>query len=223
MNIEEQFNLVSKEYDENRRKFIPCYDDYYEATTRFISSNINEPKNILDLGSGTGLLSYYWYKVFPNANYMLVDIADDMLKVARERFLNLKNIRYEVLDYIKSFPNEDYDCIISALSIHHLSYIEKKHLFKKIYDKLPKGGVFVNYDQFCAGTDIMNKWFDTYWIGQLENSGLTQKDIDLWEGRRKLDKECSVEEEIEMLKDCNFTEVNYVYSSQKFSVIVAIK
>jgi len=69
----------------------------------------------------------------------------------------------------------------------------------------------------------MNKWFDTYWIGQLENSGLTQKDIDLWEGRRKLDKECSVEEEIEMLKDCNFTEVNYVYSSQKFSVIVAIK
>lgn len=26
MNIEEQFNLVAKEYDSNRRKFLPCFE-----------------------------------------------------------------------------------------------------------------------------------------------------------------------------------------------------
>ena len=33
MNIQEQFNAVAKEYDENRRKFIPCFEDYYVSAT----------------------------------------------------------------------------------------------------------------------------------------------------------------------------------------------
>ncbi len=151
-------------------------------------------------------------------------------------FLALKNIisnlfyrimryclNYKIIDYSKSFPNGDYDCIISALSIHHLEDSDKEVLFSKIYDKLPVGGLFVNYDQFCGNSPEMNTWFDSCWINQLENSNLTKKDIELWKERRKLDKECSVEDEIKMLKRCNFKEVECVYSNQKFSVIVAIK
>lgn len=40
MNIEKQFNLIAEEYDSNRRKFIPCFDDFYKNTTEFIVSNI---------------------------------------------------------------------------------------------------------------------------------------------------------------------------------------
>lgn len=75
MNIEEQFNLIADEYDVNRKKFIPCFNDYYITTTRFIAENIPQPKRILDLGAGTGLLSYYWYQHFPQAEYMLVDFT----------------------------------------------------------------------------------------------------------------------------------------------------
>lgn len=56
---------------------------------------------------------------------------------------------------------------------------------------------FVNYDQFCAEQLQMNHWFNSYWEWQLEHSGLTDKDIELWKERRKLDKECSVEQEVE--------------------------
>ena len=49
MNIEEQFNLIAQEYDANRKKFIPCFDDYYISTTKFIASNIAEPKRVMDL------------------------------------------------------------------------------------------------------------------------------------------------------------------------------
>ena len=222
-NIEEQFNLVAKDYDGNRKKFIPCFHDYYETTTEFITTNITEPTRILDLGAGTGLLTYFWYQQFPKTEYVLVDIAKEMLSIAQKRFLGLENVHYEVLDYSKEFPNGEYDIIISALSIHHLEHDKKRELFARIYDMLPDGGLFINYDQFCAGTTELNKWFDTYWENQLENSGLTEKDIELWKERRKLDKECSAEEEIEMLKMSGFVEVKSVYSNQKFSVIVAVK
>ena len=76
MNIEEQFNLIAKEYDVNRKKFIPCFDDYYENTTKLIASCIDAPKRVLDLGAGTGLLTYYWFKECKTAEYVLVDIAE---------------------------------------------------------------------------------------------------------------------------------------------------
>lgn len=221
--IEEQFNIVAKEYDVNRRKFIPCFDDYYESTTKFIASNISYPKAIVDLGAGTGLLDYYWFKHFPNSKYILVDVAEDMLKVARDRFANLENVSYAVEDYSKSLPQDYCDVVVSALSIHHLQDDGKKDLFKRIYDKLPIGGVFVNYDQFCAGTNMLDTWFDTYWENGLQSSGLTAKDIELWKERRKLDRECSVEQEVEMLANSGFRQVKCIYSSGKFSVIIAIK
>ena len=223
MNIEEQFNLIADEYDSNRKKFIPCFDDYYKNTTRFIASNIAKPKRILDLGAGTGLLSYFWYQHYPTSEYVLIDIADEMLNVARKRFDGVDNVSYQTMDYSDELPNGEFDIVSSALSIHHLENEDKEKLFLRIYNKLPSGGLFVNYDQFCAGDTEMNNWFNSYWESQLEHSGLTGKDIELWKERRKLDKECSVEEEIKMLYKCNFKNVKCVYSYQKFSVIVAIK
>ena len=100
MNIKEQFNFVAREYDANRKKFIPCFNDYYENTTKFIIFNIEKPKRVLDLGAGTGLLSYFWYQECPSAEYVLVDIADEMLNVARNRFDGISSISYHIRCWI---------------------------------------------------------------------------------------------------------------------------
>ena len=95
MNIEKQFNLIAEEYDSNRRKFIPCFDDFYKNTTKFIVSNIKKPKQTVDLGAGTGLLTDFWYQQCPDSKYVLVDIANEMLNVARKRFEGIENISYQ--------------------------------------------------------------------------------------------------------------------------------
>ena len=48
-------------------------------------------------------------------------------------------------------------------------------------------------------------------------------DLERWKERRRLDRECSVEEEVEMLSACKFKIVKCVYSCQKFAVIAAVK
>ena len=154
--MEQQFNKIAKEYDANRKKFIPCFDDFYGRTTDFIAANISTPKRILDLGAGTGLLSAFWAQHFGASEYVLVDIADEMLQIARKRFEGLPNVSYEIMDYSEKMPEQEFDVIISALSIHHLEDEEKEELFSQIYNKLPTGGIFVNYDQFCAGQTELN-------------------------------------------------------------------
>jgi tRNA (cmo5U34)-methyltransferase len=201
----------------------PCFDNYYDLTTEFLAKNLSEPKRIMDLGAGTGLLSVFWYKYFPNAEFVLVDIADAMLEIAKKRFDNLSNISYIVNDYSEDLPNGDFDVILSALSIHHLNAKQKKDVFSKIHGKLPDDGIFVNYDQFCAGTPQMNTWYNSCWEHELLASGLSERDIERWQERKKLDRECSVLEEISMLQEAGFREVNCVFSQQKFAVICAVK
>ncbi|MBQ7704949.1 MAG: class I SAM-dependent methyltransferase [Selenomonadaceae bacterium] len=215
--------MVAGEYDSNRRKFVPCFDDFYIGTTKFIAENISSPQKILDLGAGTGLLTKFWLEYFPNAEYILIDIAADMLKVAAQRFSNAKNIFCRVMDYLKDFPAETFDAVISALSIHHLADGDKLELFEKIYSALPEGGIFVNYDQFCAETLTAESWYKKYWQSQLIESGLTAHDLELFAERVKLDKECSVTAECKILRRAGFKIIQCVYTCQKFSVIVAVK
>lgn len=223
MNIQEQFNLIAKEYDCNRRKFIYCFEDYYITATDMVTSNLDEPKRIVDLGAGTGLLTYYWYQKFPKAEYILSDIAADMLGIAKKRFEGIENISFRLEDYTAKLPDDNFDTVISALSVHHLADCEKQKLFQRIYNRLPQKGLFINYDQFCADEAMMENWYNAYWESRLKGSGLTEKDIELWKERRKLDKECSMEKETEMLRCCGFSVVKCIYCCQKFAVIVAVK
>ncbi|MEE1211091.1 MAG: methyltransferase domain-containing protein [Treponema sp.] len=224
MNIQEQFNLVAKEYDENRRYFIPCFDDYYAGATDFVAKSLkSSPKVIFDLGSGTGLLASFWYKYFPTAKYILADIAEEMLSVAKKRFENLPNVEYKVLDYSGKLPEETPDVIASALSIHHLEDEAKRRLFMNIYKSLPAGGVFVNYDQFCSESLELNEKIEKYWIDEIKASGISELEYNRWLERKKLDRECTVQEEICWLKEAGFANVDCIYLNGKFAVIVAVR
>ncbi len=223
MKMEEQFNAIAREYDSGRRKFIPCFDDYYGTATAFVAAGLREPKRILDLGAGTGLLSMFYFRHFPHAEYVLVDIADQMLEVARGRFAGLPNVRFLTEDYSLKLPEGGFDLIVSALSIHHLEDGRKMELFRRICDQLPQGGMFVNYDQFCADAPEMSAKFDSYWIAQLHGSGLSESELARWRERRRLDRECSLGTEISMLKASGFPHADCIYSQQKFSVIAAGK
>ena len=223
MGIGEQFNKVAEEYDANRRRFIPCFDEFYDETTAFIAASIGAPRRIADLGAGTGLLSYYWHRHFPKAEFVLTDLAEDMLGVARRRFEGLGNFSFPTADYTKELPGAPYDAVISALSIHHLEDGDKEKLFSDILKALPEGGVFVNYDQFCAGEPMLDKAYDSFWEDGLYRSGLTERDIAMWQERRSFDRECSVEQETDMLARSGFRIVKCVYSCRKFAVIMAVK
>ncbi|MCQ2054157.1 MAG: class I SAM-dependent methyltransferase [Fibrobacter sp.] len=228
--VKVQFNRVAREYDENRRKFISCFDDYYIGTTDFIAKSVFGTANggagpclIYDLGSGTGLLAGFWYEHFPKANYVLVDVAEEMLAVAKKRFDGLSNVEYRTCDYSEALPEGVPDVVMSALSIHHLEHEQKKSLFKKIYAVLPSGGLFVNYDQFCLDDATLDSAVNDYWLKEILASGLSDLELNRWQERKKLDRECSIAAETAWLKGAGFESVECVYAKGKFGVICAKK
>ena len=219
--IEAQFNRIAGEYDSGRRHFIPCFDSFYGETTEFAASFAGTPRKILDLGAGTGLLTMHYYRHFPDAQYLLVDIAEDMLAVARKRFSEVENVFFQTGDYSVELPPGIFDLVVSALSIHHLENIQKAELFQRIRQKLSAGSWFINYDQFCCDSPAMDEQVNKFWISHLYRSGLSETELARWQERRLLDRECSVPAELAMLRNSGFQNAECIYLCGKFAVIAA--
>lgn len=105
------------------------YDRYaefqYFAAQKLVNVIQKTPKNILDIGCGTGILSQLLKQKFPNASLTLFDISDDMLKIASDT-LGHKNIHYicgsaddkVLIDTI--IKNNQIDMIVSNLCLQWL-------------------------------------------------------------------------------------------------------
>ena len=221
--IQEQFNSVARKYDNQRRCFIPCFDDFYKNSISLLKYYKNDFKKIVDLGAGTGLLTKEIYKLYPNAHYLLIDIAKDMLKIAEERFKGLDNFEFIEYNYVEDIPVKNCDLICSALSIHHLGNGDKENLYKNIYKKLDEDGCFINLDQFIGETETVNDLYNKWWNNYIDHSGITPEEKAAGMERRKLDKENTMPETIELLKNSGFRSVECIYSFMKFGVIIAIK
>jgi len=219
--VKEQFDLVAKQYDSQRRGFIPCFDDYYVRSVSLLKQYNKSFEKIVDLGAGTGLLTKEIYSLYPNARYVLVDLSEDMLDVARKRFNGLDNFKYVKANYIESIPGGDLIC--SGLSIHHLENDEKKLLYNNVYKTLPGGGCFINLDQFNSSSTLINEMYTGWWLDYIDNSGITEDERNAWLERKKIDRENSVEDTVSMLRNCGFKDVQCIYSFMKFAVILAIK
>jgi ubiquinone/menaquinone biosynthesis C-methylase UbiE len=221
--IKEQFNLIARKYDDHRRCFIPCFDDFYKTSVSLLKFYKNDFRNVVDLGAGTGLLTMELYKLYGNAHYTLIDISRDMLEIAKERFRGLNNFDFVEGDYAENIPAKNCDLLCSALSIHHLDNNGKAALYKNIFKTLETGGCFINLDQFIGASEEINSLYNDWWHNYIDRSGITESDKSAWIERKKLDKENTIKETIELLTGSGFKTVECVYSCMKFGVILAIK
>ena len=222
-NVKEQFNKSAIQYDNNRKSVIPCFDDFYKRSVSLLKLHKMDLNNVIDLGAGTGLLTKEIYELYNNAHYTLVDISVDMLNIAKERFNGLDNFNFIEHDYIESIPGTNNDLICSALSIHHLENYEKEKLYKNIYKALNKNGCFLNLDLFIANSAKIDNLFNKWWFNYIaQNSTETDYKNRMEEGR-KLDRENTIRETLDLLKDCGFEDVDCIYNFMKFGVILAMK
>lgn len=221
--IKKQFDLIASQYDAGRRCFIPCFDDYYVRSLSLLKHIRPEANSIIDLGAGTGLLTKEVYLLYPEARFTLVDLSDDMLSVARQRFAGLHNFTYLAADYSVSLPSVSPDIICSALSIHHLENEQKAALYSSVYEALDHGGVFINLDQFRDDSPIVNAAYDEWWMDYIDHSGITPEAKERWLERKKLDRENSVTETLALLRKAGFGHVECIYEFMKFAVVVAVK
>lgn len=220
--LKEKFNENAEDYDKIRRQIIPCFDDLYEITQYLASSKKETPK-ILDLGAGTGLLTKYLKNKYRKAQFTLIDISEEMLKISRNRFRGQENFKYVVEDYCEYDFSDLFDIIVSSLSIHHLEDRDKKKLYKKVYDTLNKDGVFLNADQVIGSTADIDKSYQRNWMEKIEQNKFTGPQKDMVMERMKFDKPATLEDNLKWLQNSGFKDVDVYYKYFNFCIFYGKK
>src|SRR5476649_276371 len=195
-----------EKYDGLRKQLIPSFDMLYKSAVNCITMTTNSiTPNILDIGAGTGLLSAYILADLPLAKITLSDRSESMLTIAKQRFKNNANIRYNINDFNAPFIDGSYDVIASALAIHHLIDEEKKKLFCKIYKALNPGGVFINVEQVAAPNGKIESMYDVQHEKHVLSSHTPPNEWAEGRERMKLDMCSEVYLQISWLKQVGFS------------------
>ena len=224
MSIEDLYNRAARDYDQARRQLVPCFDDFYGTVIDLIPFNHNAPLKILDLGAGTGLLTSFVAEAFPKASLTLVDLSEEMLAKARERFSDqLQRFSFCTLDYGESDLEGSYDAVVSAVSIHHVADEKKRRLFRQIYAALRDRGIFINADQVLGKTPSIHKRYHETWLRQVREKGISESDLQAALERMEVDQLAPLDDQLGWLEDAGFEGVNCWYKNYSLAVYAGWK
>jgi tRNA (cmo5U34)-methyltransferase len=186
----------------------------YLAMARLIAGT-GAPR-LLDLGCGTGLELGEIFKVNPNAQVTGIDLSAKMLDRLREKYA-AKAGQIEIIlgDYLGyDYPENSYDYIVSAESLHHFTHAEKLALYRKLHGSMKPGGRFIDLD-YVADDQAA------------EDSGFAEKErLHAESGLRGLhhiDTPCTAENEVRLLREAGFSRVDIVRNENNTALLSASK
>ena len=225
MTIDQAFNASTPTYDDWMKRALLGYSDLFGTAVQVIPFNREQSLRVLDLGAGTGSFSNHVMNSYPNASFVLMDVADQMLDAARDRFRDYgEKFMFEVTDYRHLSGTEEYDLVISSLSIHHLTDEEKSRLFQSIHTILKPDGAFINIDQIRGETDTLRRLYWNRWLKHVQSSGATEEQIQASIKRRtEFDKDALLTDQLSWLKQAGFSTIDIVYKNYFLGVFLATK
>ena len=134
-----EYSLYAKEYD--RLLQPPKYQKHRKKELELIFSNLDLHSTdiVLDDGAGTGDAAIVASKFAKKV--IAIDLSEGMLKVAKKKAKNRKNIQFIQMDAENlKFKNEYFDKIISIVALHYCPNFKKA--LSEIFRVLKTKGIF---------------------------------------------------------------------------------
>ena len=144
--LEEMSAFFTKRLDDYE-EHMSVWEKSYQLFSEVLPSDC---KKVLDLGCGTGLeLDKLWQKN-PDMEVTGVDLCQSMLDQLLKKHSD-QRLTVVCQDYFRyDFGYEKWDAVISFQSLHHFLPERKKELYRKAYNGLKPGGVFLLGDYIAC-------------------------------------------------------------------------
>jgi tRNA (cmo5U34)-methyltransferase len=220
--IAAHFERQVHEYENLMEKLVPRYRKQHKIIQNLLHDDTGGKIRVLDLGCGNGVLSKLVLKKNPNAYVVGFDLTPKMLEVCLEN-LSIFNGRYELIqgDYRFDSMGGEYDMVLAGLTLHHLTWGQRKDFYKLIYDILTIGGSFILNDIIIdEDWETRNKQYDN-WLRFIASNG---EDPEYWYNKHKnKDFPVTLEDHFRWLQEAGFSEAKCHWRYDNFAVTSAIK
>ena len=112
-----------------------------EILPKLIPNNFN-PQLIADIACGAGTLTLHMINIYPDAQYMLLDLNNDAIELAKTLLKDKGNITFICEDFLEtSIPENSCDLVFCMQTLSFVT--DPERFIKKIVSITSKGGYFI--------------------------------------------------------------------------------
>ena len=142
--VQRHLRVAIDAYDATIRQFIPGYEAMLGVAARELAPVASGL--VVDLGGGTGALAEAVLESGASGTVELIDVDREMLAKARSRLARFGGrVQFTEGSFLEVLPR--CNGVAASLALHHVPTLEaKRGLYRRIFEALEPGGVFVNAD-----------------------------------------------------------------------------
>jgi tRNA (cmo5U34)-methyltransferase len=212
-------------YDNDIVRSIPGHIELHNKLIELVKkfSKNNLVVKIADLGVGTGLTTEKILNLIPKSKAVAVDFSANMLKGAKRK-LSKFDVEYIKGDYSKIKFGKNFDIVVAVIGIHHQTHPGKKKVFRKIFNSLRKGGIFIFGDLVTYRDPELAAFNEARHYHHLVENAQDEKSLKEWAYHHKcLNKLAPLEDQVQWLKEVGFRSVEVVFTKYNTALIYAKK
>lgn len=214
-------------FDQHVRKHVPLYDELHQMINEIADWYIEDSTNVYDIGTSTGKLICDLYSRIKrkNVSFIGIDTSSDMIEFAKENLSQIKNLTLfngNVLD--EDFIINNASFAASILTNQFNSISDRIKLISKIYNGMNVGGAYIIVEKVIGNNARFNEmWVEMYHESKLLR-GLSEKEVmDKARSIRGILKPLTIDENVKLLKDAGFKDVDVFFKWCNFAGMIAVK
>ena len=146
MDLKERNQTLKEFFDRKTVGYDDVHIAFMESKRALTQALPDGTAKVLDLGAGTGLELIPLVERFPDVQITAADISSDMLGTLMERPF-ADRVTCVIGDFFETDFGSDFDAMISTSALHHFAPEDKLRLYRRVYDALRLGGLFLNADK----------------------------------------------------------------------------
>ena len=210
-------------YDDRITSVLPYYREYHAQIIDLVDKLDIPNPNWLDTGCGTGTLAARVFEMRDDVRFTLADPSVGMLEKAKEK-LSGRDVEFINQSSLEISFTDEYDIVTAVQSHHYLQKDERKRAVKNCYEALKESGLFVTFENVCMSDPKSDEIAMRRWVAFLEEHGNTPEEVQVQKDRRGVETlPTTIEEHINLLRDCGFRSVDMLWTSYLQAGFWAIK
>ncbi|MDQ3914271.1 MAG: methyltransferase domain-containing protein [Actinomycetota bacterium] len=212
-------------FDQHVAKSVPGYDDGHALVEELSDFFVGDGGRIIEVGCSTGTLISRLARRHEavDAEFLGVDVADDMVQVARERCKDQANVHIEIVD-ARRVDYTDACLVVMYYTLQFIPLWQRGALLERIRREMRLGGAIILFEKTRLPDgmlqDICNQVYDTY---KLARGFSAEEVLGKTRSLRGVLQPSTSAENMALLRRAGFSEPHVIYRQLAFEGLVAVK
>ena len=222
--MKRHLDVDAERYDVEIRRFIPHYEEMIATGVEVLSALAPATGRVLDLGGGTGALSWALLDGLPGVQVTVLDVDTDMLREARRRLARYdERVSFQEGSFLDPLPAADV--VVASLALHHVHDLKiKTQLYRSIHKTLSPGGVLLNLDAAVTEGARLNGLVFDRMTERMRDHGISDAEARAhFAAWAEEDRYFPLDAELAALREAGFGEVECFWRRQLCAVTCALR